>query len=184
LIKRLLNHLVFGLAAVVFVFEEWLWDGLKRWTAVLGLVPGIRWLERGVARLPPAAAAVVFALPTLIALPVKIGALHLIGQGHALLGVALILAAKFGATALFARVYVLTRPALMRVRWFVRLHDALARWSAWAHRQLEAMPAWREARDRLRAWREALRRRPANRPGWMRRLRAAERLQRMRRDRP
>ena len=182
--KHLLNQLIFGFAAVVFLFEEWLWEALKRWTAVLGLVPGVRWLERGVARLPPAAAAVVFALPTLIALPVKIGALHLIGQGHALLGVALILAAKFGATALFARVYMLTRPALMQVRWFVRLHDALARWSAWAHRQLEAMPAWREARDRVRAWRMALRRPAAKGPGWLRRLRAAARLQRMRRDRP
>ncbi len=50
------------------------------------------------------------------------------------------------ATALFARIYVLTEPALLQVRWFVALRAAVLHWRDWAYAQIESHPLWRALR--------------------------------------
>jgi hypothetical protein len=90
--------------------------------------PPLAWLERGIARPPPHAALLVFFAPTLLLLPVKLTALWLIGQGKALLGLFVIVVAKIAGTALVARLFHLTQPALMKLGWFARFYN---RWSLW-----------------------------------------------------
>ena len=172
---------VVGLGTLVYVVEEWLWETLKGAMRALGRLPGIRGFESWIARLPPAGAAFFFLLPTSLALPVKLIALHLIATGDLIRGALVILAAKILATALFARIYVLTQPALMRVHWFVAVHAAILRWRDWAYAQIEGHPIWRALhihivrwRAQLAAWRARLARRT-------RRWRATIRLERMRR---
>jgi len=154
---------VVGVATLVFVIEEWLWDALVQGMQRLGRLPGIRQLESWIAGLPPAGAAFFFVLPTTLALPVKLVALHAIANGHFLRGTLVIIGAKVLATALFARIYVLTQPALLRVRWFVAVRAAILRWRAWAYAQIEAHPAWRamraavaRLRARLARWRQSI----------------------------
>ena len=146
------------LAALVILFEEWGWEPLQRAMAWLGRLPLLRQLEAGIARLPPVLALVVFLVPGLLLLPVKLGALWLVAHGQRLLGLALIVAAKLVGTALAARMFTLTRPALMRMAWFAALYG---RWTAWK----DALVAWvrasalwrtvavwrRRGRERLRA---------------------------------
>lgn len=147
-----------ALLALLILFEEWGWEPLQRVLARIGRWPGFRWIEGWVRGLPPCAALALLAVPALALLPVKLAALWAIRQGHALLGLAVILAAKLLGTALVARLFTLTQPALMRLGWFAR---AYARWSGWKARLLtwvRASAPWRWARGVKAAWRAAWRR--------------------------
>jgi len=178
--KRWVASWFIGAVALLFLIEEWLWNRLKQVMALLGRLPGLRRLERWVSVLPPAWAAVVFLAPSTLILPIKLFAVKMIATGHFLGGAGVILAAKIAATALFARVFVLTRPALMRVRWFVRLHAAVLRWRVWVHRQVEEHPLWRAMRRHILQWRADMAAGGGRANRWTRRLRAARRLDRMR----
>jgi hypothetical protein len=179
-IERWIASWFTGAVALVFLVEEWLWNRLKQAMAQLGRQPGLRQLERRIATLPPAWAAVVFLAPSLLILPIKLFAVKMIATGHLLRGAGVILAAKIVATALFARVYVLTQPALMRVRWFVSLHAMVLRWRVRVHGQVESRPAWRSIRRRMLQWRAQTEAQDGPAGRWARRLRAARRLDRMR----
>jgi hypothetical protein len=149
------------LLALVILFEEWGWQPLQDLMARIARLPVLRQIEALIARLPPYAALVVFFLPGLASLPVKIGALWLIAHGQRLLGLALIVAAKVVGTAIVARLFTLTRPALMRLAWFARLHG---RWTAWKEALLawvrgsaawRGLQAWRlRLREQSRSWRQ------------------------------
>jgi len=152
-----LRRIVGTIIALVILFEEWGWDALQAIAARFARLPPLAWLERRIGALHPYAALAVFFVPALALLPVKIGALWLVGRGHALLGLVLIMVAKVAGTAVLARLFALTRPALMSLPWFARWH---ARWTAWKNELLarvRASWAWQqvlEIRQRITAfWR-------------------------------
>lgn len=84
--------------------------------------------------LPPWAAVALFALPTALLLPIKLLALWAIGRGHVVLGMLVIVLAKVVGTAVVARLFTLTQPALMQLRWFAWTH---AHWMQLKHAVLE-----------------------------------------------
>ncbi|GAA0743606.1 hypothetical protein LRH25_06460 [Ideonella azotifigens] len=132
--------------AALILFEEWGWEPLQRAMARIGQWPGFRWIGRWIESLPPYGALALFALPTLALLPVKLLALFAISRGHALLGTLVIVAAKVAGTAIVARLFTLTQPALMRLAWFARNY---ARWTVFKERllaQVRASRPWRAAR--------------------------------------
>ena len=151
-----------ALLALVILFEEWGWEPLKRAMAWVARLPPLAWVERRIAALPPAVALAVFLVPTLLLLPVKFAALWLIGSGRAGLGLALIVVAKLVGTALVARLFQLTQPALMQLAWFARTYT---RWTAWKEAlfaRVRASWAWRVGRvvkrrvaQRVARWRHA-----------------------------
>ena len=100
-----------------------LWSSLK---AAVGR------LEARVAKLGPRWAFALLLVPTLVLLPVKIGALCLVALGRVVAGLAILLVAKIIGTAAVARVFVLTQPQLMRLSWFA---GARRRWAAWRARR-------------------------------------------------
>lgn len=134
------------LLALLILFEEWGWEPLQRALAWVGRLPGLRWLERRIQTLPPYAALALFLLPTLMLLPVKLLALWFIGQGKVLSGTLVILSAKLVGTAIVARLFSLTQPALMQLAWFAR---AYTRWVGWKDAlltQVRATWPWRLGR--------------------------------------
>jgi hypothetical protein len=142
MILRGLKAVFHWIVALLILFEEWGWEPLGRLLARIGQLPLLRQVERGIAALPPYGALAVFCLPSIAIIPVKLAALWLISEGHHLLGVAIILVAKVAGTAVLARLFALTRPALMRLAWFARLH---ARWTAWKEAliaRVRASAAW------------------------------------------
>ncbi|WP_440108535.1 hypothetical protein [Acidovorax sp. BL-A-41-H1] len=156
---RMLAGPASGLLALVIVFEEWGWEPLQHLLARIGRWPGLRWVEGWVRSLPPWAAVAVFALPTALLLPVKLLALWAIGHGHVVLGMAIIVLAKLVGTAVVARLFTLTQPALMQLPWFAALY---AGWTRAKHAVLErarATWAWRVARVLRRQWVRIWRRR-------------------------
>ena len=161
-LEQLLRGLVTGLLALLILFEEWGWDPLQRLLARLGRLPLLRRVEVVVRRQPPAAALVLLLMPVVLLLPVKLLALWQIGQGRAVQGVVMVVLAKLLGTALMARLFTLTRPALMRWPWFARMYP---RWLAWKQSLVDRVrrsPTWRLGRVLL--WQ--LRRRAAR---WWRR---------------
>ena len=153
------------LLALVILFEEWGWEPLQRALVTLGRWPGLHWIESAVRRAPPWLALVLFCVPALALLPVKLLALWLIGKGHALTGLAVILLAKLIGTAIVARLFNLTQPALMQLARFARWYG---RWTLWKDRllaQVRASAPWRMARVLQRTLRRIATR-------WMRAIRS------------
>ena len=149
---NILRRLVGAFVALLILFEEWGWEPLQRLAARVGALPPFAWIERLVARLPPYGALAVFVVPGLALLPVKLAALALVTRGHALAGVVIILAAKLLGTAVVARLWALTQPALRRLPWFVRLHDRWVAWKAALLARVRASWAWRWGRIVRRRW--------------------------------
>lgn len=112
------------LAALILLIEEWFWDcGLYLGSLVVGWPP-LKALETRIRALRPYPALCVFVLPTLLLFPIKLLALLAMASGHFISGVCVIIAAKLGGAALLARLYLLTRPALLTLPWFARWHAA------------------------------------------------------------
>ncbi len=159
---RWLRRGVEALLAPVILFEEWGWEPLHRAMLWLGRWPPLAGIERRIGAMPPYAALVVFLLPTLLLLPIKLLALWLIGQGRAGLGLLVIVIAKLAGTALLARLFQLTQPALMQLAWFAH---GYGRWTAWKEALLAQVRAsWagrvgrvvkRRVAQRIARWRHA-----------------------------
>ena len=142
------------LLAVVIVFEEWGWRPLAD---LLGRLA--RWrpwaaVELVIIRLPPYAALVVFVLPSALLLPLKFLALFLVAKGQIFLAGLLFVAAKVVATALVARLFMLTQPALMQIGWFASVHDTVMPWKDALVEQVHASWPWRMGR----LWKERAKR--------------------------
>lgn len=157
------RRLLTGLLALLILFEEWGWEPLQRVLARLGRLPVLRQLEALIGRLPPKLALLAFVLPSLLLLPVKLLALWLVAHGQKLLGLGVIVLAKIAGTAVVARLFVLTKPALMQLGWFAALYT---RWTTWKEALLarvRASWAWRAGR----AFKRQLRRRWSRwKAGW------------------
>jgi hypothetical protein len=172
--KPILRSILQMLLALIIVFEEWGWQPLAN---LLGRLA--RWqpwaaVETAIARLPPYAALIVFALPTALLLPLKFLAIFLIARGQIVLATLLFLAAKVVATALIARLFLLTQPALMQIGWFASGYDTVMPWKdalvesvhnsfvwrvgrIWKERARRLiMRQWWQMRPTLRLWRRRL----------------------------
>ncbi|MGE3245933.1 MAG: hypothetical protein AB7F96_21430 [Beijerinckiaceae bacterium] len=134
---RFLRRIVLTFAALVFLFEAWLWDLLIsywRWLASRLPVERLRsLLVHQVEKLPPYGALLLFALPGISILPFKIGGLWLMARGYFILGGATFLAAKIVGMAFAAFLFELTRPKLMTLAWFAKFYAWVMRARDWAH---------------------------------------------------
>jgi hypothetical protein len=163
---RALGTVAIWLMAAILLFEEWGWEYLAAVVAWFGRLPGLRWIEARIRQLPPYGALGLFAVPVLSLLPIKLLALYWLGHGHQVLGISVIVLAKVGGTAVTARLFMLTRPTLMRLawfaRWFTRWMDfkegVLNRvrqspaWQTWLRFKSRCRSAWQGLRVRLHRW--------------------------------
>ncbi len=154
---RVLRGLLLTLAAIWLFLEEWGWRPLARWLGRLARWPPWARTEARVSRLPPRAALLVFLVPVVLLLPVKVLALWLLHAGHTASGVGVIVAAKLIGTAIGGRLFVLTEPQLMQVRGFAMILNWWRGMRARVQRALDASRPWRVVRASVRRWRERLR---------------------------
>ena len=144
--KKVLRAVLFAPVALFLLFEEWGWEPLAAGFAALARLPWWGQLERWITRLQPWAALLAFGVPVLALIPVKLLALYLFGLGHVTVGLALILAAKLAGTALAARLFQLTHPALMQMPWFAHWYTRWKNWKDHLMAQVRASRPWRIAR--------------------------------------
>ena len=153
--KKILRGILLSPLVLVVLFEEWGWEPLARAFAALGRLPWLGQLERRITRLPPWAALLAFGVPVVTLIPIKLLALYLFGQGYVVWGFTLVVVAKLTGTALAARLFQLTEPALMRMPWFARLYTP---WKSWKDRvlvQIRQSAPWHAA-GRFKAHLKAL----------------------------
>lgn len=142
------------LLALLILLEEWGWRPLAD---LLGRLA--RWrpwarMEYAIARLPPYAALVVFVLPSALLLPLKFLAVFLVARGQLVLATLLFAGAKVGATALVARLFMLTEHALLQIGWFAWCYDRFMPWKEALVDYVRASYPWRVAR----VWKERMKR--------------------------
>jgi len=154
---RLAARPLVWLAAAIFLLEEFIWDQTAALMARLGAVRAVHAVERRIARLPARWALLAFILPSLIFVPAKLLGLHAIAAGHWLVGSGIFLFAKVAGFALFSRIFNLTRPALLQLAWFARLHGWVMYYRNRIHAYLDSWEAFQQIRQRLRALRERIR---------------------------
>ena len=156
-----LRPLVIGalqvLAALVVMFEEWGWKPLSDALAWLHRFRIVAWIEDRIARLPPYAALALFATPAAVLFPVKLLALWLLAQGHVVTATLMFVAGKIVSTALVARIFILTQPALMQIPWFKRAYDWFMPWKEYMYCQIKGSWAWRAGRVAVRRAKDWLR---------------------------
>jgi hypothetical protein len=170
-LKHLLELLLVPVVAAIVFIEDVLLHYLGQLMAAVSAWPPIARLEAWLRRLPPWAAVVAFAAPSILILPVKLAAVWFALHHHFALSLASIITGKLLATALVARLYKVLHPTLMTLRWFVRAETWLFAWRDRLYAFVRALPAWQRAaalvkraktwirgwfpaggRDRLREW--------------------------------
>ncbi len=151
--RRLLSLLIHvlktvgtALFALLLIFEEWGWGPLSRLLYRMARLPLWSRIEKLIVRLPPYAALGVFAVPVLALIPIKLVAWYWVSQGHAVLGLSIVVAAKVLGTAIAARLFQLTQPALMQLAWFNRGYRAWKRWKDDITARVRRSVVWRKAR--------------------------------------
>jgi hypothetical protein len=155
LFKRILRALLLAPLALILLFEEWGWEPLARSFALLAQHRLWGAIERRITSLPPWAALLAFGVPVLLLVPIKLLALYLFAEGHVAVGLGLVLAAKLAGTALAARLFQLTEPALLQIKWFARLYLPWKRWKDRLLAQLRESSQWlwlRNSTNRAKAW--------------------------------
>ncbi len=167
-LRRFLLAPLVLLAALIFAFEDWLWDPLTRLIARIMRWPVLRWLDAAVRALPPYGALIVLLAPAGGLLPIKLAGLALIAHGHAGAGLSLFVLAKVAGTALLAWLWGAVQPQVRRIGWAARAVDGLLRLKAYVYGWVMSwalvvlvrrrMRRWGErTRTRWRAWRAASR---------------------------
>ncbi|HSV16930.1 MAG TPA: hypothetical protein VLR71_00875 [Casimicrobiaceae bacterium] len=151
LVRRGVTHLLLGVAAVVLLFEEWLWDRSTAAFERAGRLRCVHAVEAWTRARPRGQALALFVVPLVVIYPCKVLALLAVGTGYVFAGVAAFLFAKLVATALFARLYQLTEPAVLQYGWVRRGRDRFLRARRFVHHWLNLQPLYRQARYRVRS---------------------------------
>ena len=147
--RRLLRPL-WLLLALLFLFEAWLWSHLQ--AAIAGIVrvlalPALRaWLTAAIEKLPPAATLIVFLIPVLLLLPIKLLGFWMLAHGSWLGAMATLALAKVVSMGVTAFIFDVTRPKLLQLAWFRWVYERLMAGLAWAHRQIDPV------KERVHAW--------------------------------
>ena len=134
------------LAALILLFEEWGWRPLSNLVARLARFRIWALTELWIAGLPPYGALVALGIPSAILIPAKFLGLYLLATGHFLTAAVVIVCAKLASTALIARIFILTKPALMQMGWFRSAYDVLVPWQEALFARIRDSWAWRYGR--------------------------------------
>lgn len=149
-LRRILRAPLLLLAFLWVVLEETIWHWAKLLGAQIARLPIFAGLERLVLQLDPRIVLALFLIPLLGLIPLKFAAVWLIGGGHPIKGVILLLSAKFLGTAISAHLYSVAEPKLMQIAIFARVRNLVVALLARAHAFLDASPAWQAARHAVR----------------------------------
>jgi hypothetical protein len=149
--RRALRGVFAVVAAIWMVLEEWLWDGLVRITKWIARLPVFRAIEARIQRFGPKTAMAMFAMPWLMLLPAKVLGLWLMGTGHFASGVAVFVVAKLIGTAMLARLFTLTKPALLQIAWFRLFYGWFTSLRERLYAYVKAMRAYQATRRWLSA---------------------------------
>jgi hypothetical protein len=148
--RRRLVRAFWIVLALLFLLETWLWDHLEPLVArIVNVVPWGRLkivLKRGIERLPPWAALIVFVIPLIVLLPLKFLEVYFIATRNWIGATLVLVFAKLLGLGVTAFVFDATREKLLQMPWFARFYG----WVMWlrdrAHEMVEPV------RERVRQY--------------------------------
>ena len=155
-LKYVLELVLVPIAAAIVFLEQTLIRYLNMMMVAFARLPLIARLEAFLVRLPPWAAVLVFAAPSILILPVKLAAFWLAMHRHFVLAFVAVALGKVLATAVVARLYQILRPTLMSLRWFAWADRKFFQWRDWAYGFVRNLPAWRKAAEMIERMRVRL----------------------------
>ncbi len=157
--RRLLRPL-WVLLAILFLIEAWLWDHLQPVVArVVDLIP-LRalkaWCAARVRHLSPGASLLVFLVPAIPLLPLKVVGVWLLAHDYFISAALVIVLAKLLGVGVTAFVFDITRNKLLKMAWFRWLYELILALRERAHALLapfkqQIRQAWRRLRRRSSA---------------------------------
>jgi hypothetical protein len=160
-VKRHLKHalelLFVPIAAAIVFIEETLLHYLGLAMEAIAKWPPVAAIEAWLRRLPPWAALLTFAAPSLLVIPVKLSAVWFALHHRYGLSLLSVVAGKMLATALVARLYIVLRPTLARIAWYVRAETWLFDWRDRLYAFVRALPAWQKAKAMVQGVRRWMR---------------------------
>ncbi len=168
-LKRVIAAPFVLIAATLILLEDWLWDDLARLAAAIGRLPVFHQVEALIISLPAYAALILFIVPSALLIPVKLLALYFISHGHAISGFVTIVLAKIAGTALVARLFILTKPKLLQIRWFAWAYERFVAFKARVYAAIKSTAVYRVTHRQIERTRVALRAWRAKRKGALRR---------------
>ena len=160
---RRIARSLYTIPLAIWIFlEEWVWDAMLAFMARLGKLPPVHWAETQISKLPPYVALIAFIIPGAILLPFKLAAFWLIAHGHGVYGLWVFVVAKIIGTAFLARIFSLTKPALLTIGWFKRAYLFITGWKERIYAYVRDLPTYQRLREAARnlklrmkaAWRE------------------------------
>jgi hypothetical protein len=134
--RRLLRPFLI-LLALVFLFEAWLWRHLAPIVGwIVNLIPWATFKTRvavAIERLPPYPTLLVFLIPVMLLLPLKVVGFWMLAHGFWLSAVVVLSLAKVVSLGVTAFIFDLTRPKLLELSWFRWFYEHMIVWLAKAH---------------------------------------------------
>ena len=134
---RVLTRPLLFLLALVFLFEAWLWRHLVPIVGwIVALIPLAQFKAKvasTIERLPPYPTLLVFLVPLILLLPLKLLGVWLLSHGHWLAALGILGLAKVVSLGVTAFIFELTRPKLLQLPWFRWLYEHVLVWLEWAH---------------------------------------------------
>ena len=130
--------------AILLLFEEWGWEPLAAFFEKLVKLRVWKKIEDQIILLPPKLVLLVFGLPIILLLPLKILAIYFLSKGHLIIGTLIILSAKIFGTAICARLFKLTKPILLEIQWFAKFYP---KWKIWKDHIIEMLKETRWWKD-------------------------------------
>jgi hypothetical protein len=118
-------------ALLLVLGEHVLWQGARVVLRALAGQPLIKALHIWLGLLPPGIALPLFLIPEVFSHASEIGTAFLLAEGHLVAATVLVVLGKGLATLILVWIYQACEPALLRVRWFARTHDAVMRARSW-----------------------------------------------------
>lgn len=129
----MIKNLFLSILAVFVLVEEWLWDILATIAYWLSVILHLKRFDAWLSSLNPLPALCAFFIPLIIVTPFNLLALFLLAHGAIIQGVILELIIKLVGTLLIARVFRLTKPALLTFTWLSWIYNTVTHLLTWAH---------------------------------------------------
>ena len=140
--KFLVRVVVVPLAALFFFIEDYIWVHIADAVAWIARLRVIQRIEARIARLGPYPAMALFLVPLALSWCVKLFGLYLLANERFATAIAVIVAGKIVGTAFAARLFAVTKPALLQVKWFAGAYGWVMRTKDWLYARVRAMPAY------------------------------------------
>jgi hypothetical protein len=154
-----LLRIFWTILAILFLIEAWLWDRLEPIVAwIVARIP-LQALKARVAasieHLPPPATLLVFVVPVVLLVPLKLVGLWMLSRGDWVGATGVLVFAKLVGIGVTAFVFDVTREKLLLLAWFRWIYINVMACRAWAHRLVDPIKRRIAARLRLFAPRRA-----------------------------